>query len=753
MSTLSQRVTALVVGVCVALTACSQQPPNAPPPTSTPSMVTTWEGSPEDKSATWATDLDPDSVYGLHLRKGLEPIVKPETRVMGAAETARITALTITNSEACLVDADTHPMCEFAITFTTLPADLVVGAVLNAGITKQTPSGLLVKVTAIEANRITAVQATLQDALVQGEFWIEQAFGPDQLRGTPKLAPGVTIVAHKASGLRRPLPGAVPAFDQLSLPGKLSIDTTPVSGVHLSGTLDFGVGCGLDGGVGGSDIAWMEIGCKAWEAASLSVEASKTGPVSKKNIFLADFPLAGIVIPIGPVIVVVIVDILVTADVSGQVHVGMKYHGYEHAEVYGGLKFSLGHGLDHDGGVKTSANGTSGVPKADLTVTALGRAELRISAYGVLGIGVGGDASLTLAGGPSQNPRWRITANAGLFVEMFLGILGFKISAYIRYHLKQDFEVNSGGNGSPELTVTWPADGQVIQAGGMLTPKVDAKAVDPEDGSLPVRWIDQTDNVTVEGTGPQSLPFTKLGPHVLTVSATDSDGASVEKTLTVTVKAPALSMALTLLQLDGSEFNGPASGASGSTLLVDAVVTSGMLATPPCSALAWSATNASVQGDGSCRAKVTLGQPGTAVVTAALADTYGTSVTRSVTTHVAAAPATITPQFLGIDAVANGKHLLSGDQLLGSEPVQLSVSYLNHDQAKVTPTYHWTYAVAGKSPVVIPGGRELLVSTRKYTPPTPWGHTATFTVVIRNAATKADLGTRTFTVTWQSLPK
>jgi hypothetical protein len=240
---------------------------------------------------------------------------------------------------------------------------------------------------------------------------------------------------------------------------------------------------------------------------------------------------------------------------------------------------------------------------------------------------------------------------------------------------------------------------------------------------------------------------------VLTVSATDSDGASVEKTITVTVQAPALSLALSLLQLDGSGFNGPASGASGSTLLVDAVMTSGMLTPPPCSAITWSASNASVHGDGSCRVKVTLGQPGTAVVTAALADKYGTSVTGSVSTHVSTAPTTVTPQFLGIDAVTNGRHLLSGDQLLGAEPVQLSVSYLNHDQAAVTPTYHWTCAVAGKSPVVMAGGRELLVSTRKYTPPTPWGHTATFTVVIRNAATKAVLTTRTFTVTWQSQPK
>ena len=45
---------------------------------------------------------------------------------------------------------------------------------------------------------------------------------------------------------------------------------------------------------------------------------------------------------------------------------------------------------------------------------------------------------------------------------------------------------------------------------------------------------------------------------------------SVEKTITVTVQAPALSLALTLLRLDGSEFTGPPSGASGSTLLVDA---------------------------------------------------------------------------------------------------------------------------------------------------------------------------------------
>ncbi len=751
MSAWSQRLIAVVTAGCVVLSGCTPAPVGSPTPS--PSPVTSWVGSPEEKSSTWATDLDPDSTYGLHRRKGLDPVLKPEARVLAATETSRIKKLGITNSETCLADTDAHPMCRFAITFSTLPDGLAVGAVLNAGITATTPNGLLAKVTAIEGNQVTAVQASLSDALVQGEFWIEKAFSPDQLRGEPKLAPGVKIVPRKASGLRKSVPGALPAFDQLTLPGKLSIDSEPVSGVHLTGTLDFGAGCGIDGGVGGSDIAWIELGCQAWETASLAVESTRQGAVSNQRYPVGYFPLAAFPIPIGPLVIVVVVDILVTVDLSGQVHVGLQYQGSEHAEVSGGLKFSIGHGLDHTGGVKTTANGHGAGLAQDVTVTALGRAELRLSAYGVLGFGVGGDASLTVTGGPKQSPRWRILGNAGIFARVFLGILGFELTASISYHLKHDFEIASGGNANPKLTVGWPAEGEVIGVGGLLPRKVEATAVDPEDGALPVRWTDLTDNVTVEGTGPQTLPFAKLGKHVLRVSAVDSEGASVEQVIGVMVKSPALALTLRLLRADGSGFSGAPAGPAGGTLLVDAVVKSGMLTPPSCSGLDWGATNAAVQGDGSCRARVTLGQPGTAVVTATLTDQYGTSAAATATAGVTPAPATTEPEFLGIDATAGGRHLKPGDLLLGAEPVQLSVVYLNRDQADVVPGYTWTYTVAGKAPVPMPGGRELLTSTRTYTPPSPWGHEAGFKVVIRDAATKAVLTTRTFAVTWQSTPK
>lgn len=751
MSAWSQRLIAVVTAGCVLLSGCTPAPVGSPTPS--PPLVTSWTGSPEEQTPTWATDLDPDSRYGLHRRKGLEPVLKPETRVLAAAETSRITKLAITNSETCLAESGTHPMCRFAITFSSLPVGLAVGAVLNAGITTTTPNGLLAKVTAIEANQVEAVQATLADALVQGEFWIEKAFSPDQLRGEPELAPGVKLLPRKASGLRKSVPAMLPAFDQLTLPGKLSIDTEPVSGVHLSGTLDFGAGCGIDGGVGGSDIAWIEFGCQAWETASLAVESTRQGPVSSQRYPVGYFPLAAFPIPIGPLVIVVVVDILVTVDLSGQVHVGLQYQGSEHAELSGGLKFSIGHGLDHTGGVKTSANGNGSGLAQDVSVTAIGRAELRLSAYGVLGFGVGGDASLTVTGGPKQTPRWRILGNAGIFARVFLGILGFELTASISYHLKHDFEIASGGNATPKLTVAWPAEGEVIGVGGLLPRKVEATAVDPEDGVLPVRWTDLADNITVEGNGPQALPFTKPGQHVLRVSAVDSEGASVQQVIAVTVKAPTLALTLRLLRADGSGFSAQPGGAAGSTLLVDAAVKSGMLTPPSCSGLAWSATNAGVQGDGSCRARVTLGQPGTAVVTATLTDKFGTSATAKATAGVTAAPATATPEFLGIDATAGGRHLKPGDLLLGAQPVQLSVVYLNQDQAGVTPSYSWTYAAGGSAPMALPGGQEVLTSTRTYTPPSPWGHEAGFKVVIRDAATKAVLTTRTFAVSWQSAPK
>jgi hypothetical protein len=753
--------TAAMLVVCLALggAGCSTASPEGPTSTSSgsPTGPVSWTGSPDEKSATWATDLDPRSQYGLHKAKGLDPIVKPEVKVLTSADVATLTSLTITNKADCLSDATSHPACLFELTFTALPAGVTVGSVLNSGVTAPTPTGMLVKVTSIDGTTVKAVQASLTDALVQGEFWQEQTLSADHLRAAPTLAPGVTVTARAAKATPHPTTGGASSghasFDPLSLPGELTIDGEPVDGVHVSGSLDFGAGCGLDGGVGGSDIAWVEVSCHAWEEASLTVRSTGAGARHTERYFLADFPLAMIPIPIGPIVVVVVVDILVTADFDGLVHVDMHYGGSEHAEVRGALKFSIGHGLDHDGGVKVGAWSSAGGLKADVSATALARAEVRLSAYGVLGFYVGGDASLLFSGGPGQNPRWQLRGNAGVAAGIFLGLLGFQLQAYIAYHLKNPFAIASGGNSPPELSIVWPSDGEVIAAGGLLPRKVEATAQDTEDGALPVTWTDQADGATVTGKGPQQLPFKALGTHVLEASVVDSEGATAKRSVTVTVKAPTLTMALTVLSSEAKPYSGQPQVPAGSVVLVDASMTTGALTPPACSSITWSATNAKVTTDGSCRARVTLPTKGAATVTTTVTDAFGTKASAQAPITVVAAPATVTPQFLGIDASANGRHLVSGDSLLGADPVKLTMTYVNPSQAKVTPAYSWTYT-SGSTATALPGaGAETVTSTRTFTPPTQWGLTATFTVTVTDAATTQLLTTRTFTVKWQSMPR
>jgi hypothetical protein len=748
---------AALVAAMLALAGCQPTPSETAGPTGAAATLPavdpaalTWEGSPEDAPDTWSENLDPDSQFGLHKRAGLEPVLRPETHVLTEAETAAITAVEILNEDECLTDAPEHPMCEFALTFSAVPDDVAPGSVLNAGITPTTPSGLLVKVTEVDGTAVRAVQATLQDALEQGEFWVEKVFSPDELRGDPVLAPGVTMATRPTGGGGT---AVVPAFDGLSLPGELTLEIEPVDGVKVTGTLDFGAGCGLAGGVGGSDVAWMEISCNAWESTSLRVASTKDGPATAERYTVALIPLAGFPIPIGPLVVVVIVDILVTVDLSGNVHVGLDYGGWQRTDVHAGLRFSIGNGFDHTGGVKTSGSSTGNALSQAVTAGATGRAELRLSAYGVLGIGAGGDASVYFTGDPAKDPRWRVSANAGVFIRMFLGLLAFELSAQLRYALKEAYEIGTWENTPPVVTVTWPAYGEVIPLGG-LARKVEASAVDAEDGVLPVTWTDATTGATASGIGPLDFGFGEPGSHAVTVRAVDSHGAATEKVIRFTVQAPGLTIDLTPLRLDGSVLPF-ALGAAGGTMLVEADIGSGeIIGGVGCDDVTWSAVNATVTPDGSCRPSVRLGSPGTATVTATVTDSYGTTASDSLKVSVAPPSVTVAPQFRGIDVATSQGPVAPGTALLGAMPVELSVTYLNRADAKVTPSYRWTVAQWDGPPVLLTGAAgEVDVSRRSYTPPSQGGHQATFTVVVTDAGTGKVLTTRSVVIVWNSLPK
>jgi hypothetical protein len=79
-----------------------------------------------------------------------------------------------------------------------------------------------VKVTEVDGTAVRAVQATLQDALEQGEFW-ERGLLPDELRASRSSPPasqwprGRQVAGAPPSSLRR----------VISLPGELTLRSSP----------------------------------------------------------------------------------------------------------------------------------------------------------------------------------------------------------------------------------------------------------------------------------------------------------------------------------------------------------------------------------------------------------------------------------------------------------------------------------------------------------------------------------------------
>jgi hypothetical protein len=676
------------------------------PPLKVPATI---EAAPGESTPGWSANLDPTSVYGLHKAQNLEPIVKPEVHPLTVAEAASITGLTIKNRDACLAEVQNPPTCQFTITFSTLPAGVVVGTVLNAGVTQKTPHGLLVKVTAVRGTAVDAVQARLQDALQQGEFRVEKAFTVDDIVGDVKLSPGVTYGKVTPGVLRggQSGPGPLPrSMLEASLKAPLSLDVEPVDGVKVSGSLDFGVGCGIDGGANASDLVWLELSCKAWQAASIKVSSTKDTFASNNRYPLAIIPIAVIPIPVGGLLVVVVtVTIEVTVDLNGAVNVNLSYEGQEKATVSTGFRASLLKGLDHTGAI--SANGSSGGVAAlkDATVVAVGRAEVKAALYGVLGITAGAELTVRLTATPRNDPAWRITANAAIFAGVFLGALGYELRAVVRYHLKGEFEIGRQAGGA-RVSISSPYNAKYPAGKGLI---LRAAGFDSSGQPTLVVWRDENDKVLGSGVDSDVVVYLPIGSHRLTATITDATGKKVSSVATPIIETPDLSVTLSATRLDGASLTGNVT--VGTPFLVTGAISSSLPQPPTCAAIIWTATNATVATDSTCTAKVTATAAGAVEVKATVKDSYGTTRTSTLPVTASPKPAVAAPQFEGITVTDQDGKVITASSFFVGRAVNFSVKYLNYGESTVVPVYTWSanYELQTPSPDTVTS------STRSYT--------------------------------------
>ena len=183
----------------------------------------------------------------------------------------------------------------------------------------------------IEGSSIQATEATLSDALEQGEFVAEQAFSPSDVTGESLLA-GVTAIPASSSllghggGNARAVPRRVDQFANLAFSyGVEHVEISP--GIFVDGSVAFDVGCGAYGGLTYGTIfpdgVYFEAKCGVSQSGSVQLSSEYTGAASESKV-IATLDLTPITFFIAFVPIVLVPQISVSVGVNGEFTVAMS---------------------------------------------------------------------------------------------------------------------------------------------------------------------------------------------------------------------------------------------------------------------------------------------------------------------------------------------------------------------------------------------------------------------------------------------
>ncbi len=688
--------------------ASSGSPPSGP--SGDGSVITSGEIQP------WALPEDPDSLVGLPPMRNLPPKVRPETHVMDDEDAAAL-EVTLLNGEACISRLTLEPRCQYRITMDPRPAGVVAGTVLATGVTPATPAGLLVRVEAVEGTTITAREASLGEALEQGEFRAEQWLEPDDVV-TADLAPGVTALPEPVELGRGTSARAGQPQDWLSqgLAWHLDVDESPSPGVHLTGKAHFNAACGMDAGISLTDGPWFWAGCYLQQGTGLDVTVAKGAAGVGQTYRLADFDLQPITFFVGPVPVVLVPHLTLAVRIDGSLEAGIDLGAEE--RVIGELKVGYDDGFFARATFDADSTSHHDVPGAGVGSKLGGELGAELMLDGVVGPKIWGVCHVEFTGGPDARPSVCYDLRVGLGVSL---VLDLEIDSWEwrpGWIIDKRLDKGCRANEAPTVTIVTPKEGQSITVGGVLAMEVTAKATDPEDGELPVRWTSDRDGVLGEGTGPVRIGLRTMGKHTLTATAVDGDGVTATAVVHVTVARPTWTLQLRARTLAGAEIDISSAvlpGKVGKAVILEARASAPPnLAQPGCDQLRWE-SDLPLEDLGSCRARLTFAEVGTWQVEASMPTPWGETVRDAVQVQVAAkAPATTppsttqppsspepgkpsqptqepreAPEFEGITVTkADGTKVY--DVLPAAEPVTLRLRYTNPEQAGVSMAFAWS---------------------------------------------------------------
>lgn len=648
--------------------------------------------------------IDPKSPLGLPRLIGIKPRLQPDAQVMSDRLAASITSLQVLNGKECAANLTPREACQFLFKLPGLPARIRPGSVLVAGVTSATPNGLLVRVRSVKGTTVQASEASLGEALKEGEFQLERTFTPNQIQAQNLLA-GVTVVTQSAA------PAAARNRNDQNLRAQalgfhLAIDHVQLApGVHADGSIDFNAACGAYGGLTWRRVAGVPVypngvsfdaKCGVEQSAQLKLTAGAGLSISNE-VSLGSITLQPIVFAVGPLPVVLVPKISLSVSASGRVSANMTFSAAEHFTARVGIRYSSG----FEPYKEFSAGASSELGRLQASVDARASANLKQSLllYGVVGPQMTESAYLKFKGDINSTPTWCLTAglsaDVSLHIDLHVKTLDYGPANLFDSTLASHCESNT----APTVRITGPAANATLYRG--LPSFFSSEADDAQDvGSLlPVTWTSNRDGPLGTGTNLNAVhaALRTLGVHTITATVTDSGGAQGTATVQVNVVDPQPTVTLTARDANGNVRTNPTSMQQGDILYLSASIAYPDVNPLPCSALTWNGGGLTVAPDGTCLLPVTLSRQGTFTITATATDTLGNSGTASYQVNVGPPPVTVTPQFDVIRArVISAAHtaphgLIEGDTFETFDRLQFDMAYLNAAQTHLNVRYEWSY--------------------------------------------------------------
>ncbi len=541
-----------------------------------------------------------------------------------------------------------------------------------------------------------------------------------------------------------------------------------------NGFVGFDVGCGAYGGLTWKKYlgvpvypngVYFEAKCGATQDGNITITADRKATVEESKQ-IASINLDAITFWVGPVPVVLIPTVTVTANMSGQVEANMTFGASEHFGAQAGINYNKGFHLIKD--FSFDFDSTASNVSTRLTARAGVEVGEALMLYGLAGPQLTQEIYAQLDANPAgTSPIWCLTGgiDAGVALNVDLGFDTLRYGPETLY--EKTIELGCAANQAPTARIQGGDQGiTVYPTSTFQPPDVIAYGDDPEQGSLPVTWASDGVTLGTSASGQRfSLASLKPGTHTVTATVTDGEGATATATAIVTAKDSTPTSQILVKDGSGNWVDGAsASGTTGGQIVVKVVSKTPLgLVVGECMATTWSG-GLTVDYLSGCEHRINLTKAGTFPLTATVTDPDGKKVTDAITVTVTNPAPGSPPSFTEIGAIRTNPApydpLCDGCAIDFGGQVALQTFYTNSAAAGKSVKYVWdytrTYAGTTSAWTTLAGSdpSPQSSSTRVFNAPSEWNkyYVFTFRVRVVDATSSTQYYQDTFTLVYQGPP-